>query len=177
MLSILPKTFISGPSTEALKMEELVTKHSAIMDKYDPKKKIDLVVDEWGGWYEVEKAAIRAFSYQQNTMRYAVLAGSTLNIFQQSCRESSHGQLGPMRQCIAGRSLTDKTKMLLTPTYHVMKMYAVHQDAKLIPLTFESPLYTFNDKSLPAINVSASKDAKGLTHISLVNVDSKKQTK
>lgn len=163
--------------TEALKMEELVTKHSAIMDKYDPNKKVALVVDEWGGWYEVEKGSNPGFLYQQNTMRDAVLAGTTLNIFNNHADRVRMANLAQCVNVLQAVILTDKTKMLLTPTYHVMKMYNVHQDATLIPLSFESPSYTFNGKNLPAINISASKDAKGLTHISLVNIDSKKENK
>ena len=63
-------------------MDELVTKHSAIMDKYDPKKKIALVVDEWGGWYDVEPGTNGAFLFQQNTMRDAMIAGSHVKHFQ-----------------------------------------------------------------------------------------------
>ena len=159
--------------TEALKMEELVTKHSAIMDKYDPKKNVPLVVDEWGGWYDVEKGSNPGFLYQQNTMRDAVLAGSTLNIFNNHADRVRVANLAQCVNVLQAVILTDQTRMLLTPTYHVMKMYSVHQDAKLIPVSFESPSYSFNEKKLPAINISASKDAKGLTHISLVNIDSK----
>jgi len=161
--------------TEALKMEELVTKHAAIMDKYDPKKKIDLVVDEWGGWYEVEKGSNPGFLYQQNTMRDAVLAGATLNIFNNHADRVRMANLAQCVNVLQAVILTDKAKMILTPTYYVMQMYSVHQDAKLIPVTFESPLYTFNDKSLPAISVSASKDKYEKVHVSIVNVDLKKE--
>ncbi len=65
----------------ALRMEELVTKHVAVMDKYDPAKKIALVVDEWGGWYNAEPGTNPGFLYQQNTMRDAMIAGVTLNVF------------------------------------------------------------------------------------------------
>jgi alpha-N-arabinofuranosidase len=159
---------------QALKMEELVTKHSAIMDKYDPKKNIALVVDEWGGWYEVEKGSNPGFLYQQNTMRDAVLAGATLNIFNNHADRVRMANLAQCVNVLQAVILTDKTKMLLTPTYHIMQMYSVHQDAKLLPLTINSPLYTFNGETLPALSVSASKDKNGLVHISLVNVDSKK---
>jgi alpha-L-arabinofuranosidase len=159
---------------QALKMEELVTKHSAIMDKYDPKKNIALVVDEWGGWYEVEKGSNPGFLYQQNTMRDAVLAGATLNIFNNHADRVRMANLAQCVNVLQAVILTDKTKMLLTPTYHIMQMYNVHQDAKLLPLTINSPLYTFNGETLPALSVSASKDKKGLVHISLVNIDSKK---
>lgn len=159
---------------QALKMEELVTKHSAIMDKYDPKKNIALVVDEWGGWYEVEKGSNPGFLYQQNTMRDAVLAGATLNIFNNHADRVRMANLAQCVNVLQAVILTDKTKMLLTPTYHIMQMYNVHQDAKLLPLTINSPSYTFNGETLPALSVSASKDKKGLVHISLVNIDSKK---
>jgi alpha-N-arabinofuranosidase len=159
---------------EALKMEELVTKHSAIMDKYDPEKKIDLVVDEWGGWYDVEKGSNPGFLFQQNTMRDAVLAGATLNIFNNHAERVRMANLAQCVNVLQAVILTDKAKMLLTPTYYVMKMYNVHQEAKLLPLSFKSPLYTYNGQSLPALSASASKDKNGLVHISLVNVDSKK---
>ncbi|TRX22266.1 alpha-N-arabinofuranosidase [Flavobacterium franklandianum] len=159
---------------QALKMEELVTKHSAIMDKYDPNKKIALVVDEWGGWYEVEKGSNPGFLYQQNTMRDAVLAGATLNVFNNHAERVRMANLAQCVNVLQAVILTDKTKMLLTPTYYIMQMYSVHQDAKLLPLTINSPSYTFNGESLPALSASASKDKNGLVHISLVNVDSKK---
>jgi len=162
---------------QALKMEELVTKHSAIMDKYDPTKKIALVVDEWGGWYDVEKGSNPGFLYQQNTMRDAVLAGATLDIFNNHADRIRVANLAQCVNVLQAVILTDKTKMLLTPTYHVMQMYSVHQDAKLLPITIKSPLYTHNGETLPALSASASKDKNGLIHISLVNIDAKKEHK
>ena len=161
----------------ALKMEELVTKHAAIMDKYDPEKKITMAVDEWGGWYEVEKGSNPGFLYQQNTMRDAVLAGSTLNIFNNHADRVRMANLAQCVNVLQAVILTDKAKMIKTPTYHVMKMYRVHQDAELIPVDFKSPDYTLEGKTLPAVSVSASKDKTGLIHISLVNIDAKKENK
>jgi alpha-N-arabinofuranosidase len=158
----------------ALKMEELVTKHSAIMDKYDPEKKVAMIVDEWGAWYEVEKGTNPGFLYQQNTMRDAVLAGSTLNIFNNHADRVRMANLAQCVNVLQAVILTDKAKMILTPTYYVMQLYSVHQDAQLLPITIKSPLYTYNGETLPALSASASKDKKGLIHISLVNVDSKK---
>ena len=161
----------------ALKMEELVTKHSAIMDKYDPEKKVAMMVDEWGGWYEVEKGTNPGFLYQQNTMRDAVLAGATLNIFNNHADRVKMANLAQCVNVLQAVILTDKAKMLTTPTYHVMKMYSVHQDAKLLPISFTSPNYTFNGETLPAVSASASKDKNGAVHISLVNVDAKNKNK
>jgi alpha-N-arabinofuranosidase len=159
----------------ALKMEELVTKHSAIMDKYDPEKKVAMIVDEWGAWYEVEKGTNPGFLYQQNTMRDAVLAGSTLNIFNNHADRVRMANLAQCVNVLQAVILTDKAKMILTPTYYVMQLYSVHQDAQQLPITIKSPLYTFNGETLPALSASASKDKKGLVHISLVNIDSKKE--
>lgn len=162
---------------EALKMDELITKHGAIMDKYDPEQKIALVVDEWGGWYDVEKGSNPGFLYQQNTMRDAVLAGATLNIFNNHADRVRMANLAQCVNVLQAVILTDKAKMILTPTYHVMQMYSVHQDAKLLPITINSPLYTYNGETLPALSASASKDKNGLVHISLVNIDSKKENR
>jgi alpha-N-arabinofuranosidase len=55
-------------------MDELVRKHGTIMDKYDPAKKVAMIVDEWGTWYAVEPGTHPGFLYQQNTMRDAIVA-------------------------------------------------------------------------------------------------------
>lgn len=158
---------------QALFMDTLVMKHSAIMDKYDPQKKVALVVDEWGGWYDVEPNTNPGFLFQQNTMRDAMIAGVTLNIFN---NHSDRVRIACLAQCVnvlQAVILTDKEKMILTPTYHVMEMYNVHQNAKMLPVQVQTNTYTFGNESLPAVSCSASKDSLGLTHVSLVNIDSK----
>ncbi|OIR14182.1 intracellular exo-alpha-L-arabinofuranosidase 2 [mine drainage metagenome] len=160
---------------EAWKMEEFVTKHSAVLDKYDPKKKVALVVDEWGGWYDVEPNTNPGFLYQQNTMRDAMIAGLTLNVFN---NHADRVRLACLAQCVnvlQAVILTDKEKMILTPTYHVMEMYNVHQDAKLIPLIVAKRNYALGNDTLQAISASASVDVNGKTHISLVNIDPEKE--
>ncbi|MET4082784.1 alpha-N-arabinofuranosidase [Pedobacter sp. UYP30] len=161
----------------ALFMDELVIKHSAIMDKYDPKKKIALVVDEWGGWYDVEPGTNPGFLYQQNTMRDAMIAGCTLNIFNNHADRVRLACLAQAVNVLQAVILTKGNKIIETPTYHVMEMYNVHQDATLIPIQVKSENYVHNGKALPAVSASASKDKVGSTHISLVNIDPvKKQT-
>ena len=146
---------------QALRMEELVPKHEAIMDKYDPQKKLALVVDEWGGWYDVEPGTNPSFLFQQNTMRDAMLAGVTLNIFNNHCDRVRMANLAQMVNVLQSVILTNKEKIILTPTYHVMEMYNVHQDAVMIPVTLENIFYTEGNDSLPAISVSASRDPAG----------------
>jgi alpha-N-arabinofuranosidase len=158
----------------AYEMEELVTRHSTIMDKYDPKKKVALVVDEWGGWYDVEPNTNPGFLYQQNTIRDAVLAGMTLNILNSHADRVRMANLAQTVNVLQAVILTNEEKMLLTPTYHVMEMYSVHQDATLLPVDVKTNDYTFGNEKLPAISASASKDAQGVTHVSLVNIDAGK---
>ncbi|MEZ4995589.1 MAG: alpha-L-arabinofuranosidase C-terminal domain-containing protein [Saprospiraceae bacterium] len=159
----------------AWNMEELVTRHSTIMDRYDPQKRVALVVDEWGGWYNVEPGTNGAFLYQQNTMRDAMIAGITLNIFNNHCDRVRVANLAQTINVLQAVILTDEEKMLLTPTYHVMRMYKAHQDATLLPISLQSGEYQFGGKSLPAVHASASRDDEGTIHISLVNIDAEKE--
>jgi alpha-L-arabinofuranosidase len=158
----------------ALQMEELVTRHSTIMDKYDPKKKVALVVDEWGGWYDVEPGTNGAFLFQQNTMRDAVLAGATLNVFNNHADRVRMANIAQIVNVLQAVILTDGPKMLLTPTYHVMEMYNVHQDATMLPITLQTADYQFGKEKLPAVSASASRDKSGLIHVSLTNIDANK---
>lgn len=157
----------------ALKMDELITKHATIMDKYDPEKKVALVVDEWGGWYDVEPGTNPGFLFQQNTIRDAILAGATLNIFHKHSDRVRMANLAQTVNVLQAVVLTDEEKMIVTPTYHVMEMYNVHQDANYLPLSISGGDYVFGTDKLPAISASASKDKAGLVHVSLVNIDPK----
>lgn len=155
----------------ALFMEELITKHSAIMDEYDPKKTKALAVDEWGGWYDVVEGTNGAFLFQQNTMRDAMIAGCTLNTFNNHCDRVKMANLAQCINVLQAVILTDEEKMIVTPTYHVMEMYNVHQNALMIPTTLVTNGYTMEDKKLNALSVSASKDKEGAVHISITNID------
>ncbi len=159
---------------KALQMEEMVTKHAEVMNKYDPKKKIALVVDEWGGWYDVEPGTNGAFLYQQNTMRDAMIAGTTLNTFNNHCDRVKMANLAQAINVLQSVILTKEEKMILTPTYHVMEMYNVHQDAQMIPIKMISNDYVLGTEKLVAVSASASKDKSGVVHISLVNIDAQK---
>ncbi|SDE28505.1 alpha-N-arabinofuranosidase [Mucilaginibacter pineti] len=154
-----------------LKMEELVNKHSAIMDKYDPEKKVALVVDEWGVWTDAEPGTNPGFLYQQNSMRDALIAGTTLNIFNNHCDRVKMAALAQTVNVLQSLILTDKDKMLLTPTYHIFDLYKVHQDAKFLPIKLNTPEYKVDGKEIPAVNASASQDVAGRIHISFVNLD------
>jgi alpha-N-arabinofuranosidase len=154
-----------------LKMEELVAGHSAIMDKYDPAKKVALVVDEWGVWTNTEPGTNPAFLYQQNSLRDALIAATTLNIFNNHCDRVRMANLAQTINVLQSLILTRGDKMLLTPTYHVFDLYKVHQDAKWLPVRITGADYQLDGQKIPAVNVSASRDNTGAIHISLVNLD------
>jgi alpha-N-arabinofuranosidase len=154
-----------------LRMEEFLNKHSAIMDKYDPKKRVGLMVDEWGTWYDAEKGRDMGALYQQNTLRDAVVAGINLNMFNNHSDRVRMANIAQMVNVLQAMILTDNERMALTPTYYVFRMYKVHQGATLIPTEVSGPEYKVEQASVPALNVSASRDAEGRLHVSIVNLD------
>jgi alpha-N-arabinofuranosidase len=154
-----------------LRMEELVTRHSTIMDKYDPAKKCALVVDEWGIWTDVEPGTNPGFLYQQNSLRDALVAGTTLNIFNNHSDRVRMANLAQTINVLQSLILTKGDKMLLTPTYFVFDMYKVHMDAKKLTINFKSPDFVMEERKIPALNISASQDSTGAVHITLVNIN------
>jgi alpha-N-arabinofuranosidase len=154
-----------------LRMEELVSKHSAIMDKYDPQKKVGMVIDEWGAWYDAEPGMNPGFLYQQNTLRDAIVAAVNLDIFHAHADRVKMTCIAQMINVLQAMILTDKEKMVLTPTYYVMQMYRVHQGATFIPADVDAPAYKIADTSIPSLHATASLDGSGVLHISLVNLD------
>ncbi len=112
-----------------LDMESLINTHAAIMDKYDPEKKIALVVDEWGVWYAPMPGSNPGFLVQQNSLRDAILAALNLNIFARHADRVRMANIAQMVNVLQAMILTDKEKMVLTPTYHVFEMYVPFQDA------------------------------------------------
>ncbi|OFZ26137.1 MAG: hypothetical protein A2437_02310 [Bacteroidetes bacterium RIFOXYC2_FULL_40_12] len=151
-------------------MEEIVSKHSAIMDKYDPAKNIALVVDEWGTWYQVEPGTNPGFLFQQNSLRDALVAGINLNIFQNHADRVKMAAIAQVVNVLQSMILTKGDKMLLTPTYHVFDMYKVHQDAYLVPSTLECDKYSYGGDSVPSLSLSGSIDKTGKMHISVCNL-------
>lgn len=156
---------------ETLKMEDLVTRHAAIMDKYDPEKKIALVVDEWGSWYAPLPGSNPGFLVQQNSIRDAILAALNLNIFARHADRVRGANIAQMINVLQAMIMTDKEKMVLTPTYHVFKMYEPFQDATFIPVTFNAGTYTNGDVTLPRVDAIAAKDTSGKLWLELTNVD------
>ncbi|WP_207495885.1 alpha-N-arabinofuranosidase [Aridibaculum aurantiacum] len=160
----------------ALFMDTLVARHSAIMDKYDKEKRVALVVDEWGIWTDVEPGTNPGFLYQQNSLRDALIAGTTLNTFNNHSDRVRMANLAQTVNVLQAVILTKGRQMLLTPTYHVFDLYTVHHDAKYLPVQLKSPDYTMEGKSIPAVNVSASQDSTGAVHISFVNLNPNQST-
>jgi alpha-N-arabinofuranosidase len=156
---------------KTLRMEELVTKHSAIMDQYDPRKRVGLVVDEWGTWYDAEPGSTPGFLYQQNTLRDALVAALNLHIFHAHADRVTMAAIAQIVNVLQAMILTDKEKMIVTPTYHVFEMFKVHQDATSLPVELTTPDYVVGANKIPAVSASASRAKDGRVHLSLANTD------
>jgi alpha-N-arabinofuranosidase len=154
-----------------LQMEDLVSRQSAVMDKYDPQKKVALVVDEWGAWYAPLPGTNPGFLMQQNSMRDAVLAALNLNIFARHADRVRMANIAQMINVLQAMILTDKEKMVLTPTYYVFKMYVPFQDATFVPVAFSAGTYTHGDISLPRVDAIAAKDTNGKLWLEVTNLD------
>jgi len=159
-----------------LDMDDLIAKHSAIMDKYDPQKKVALVVDEWGGWYAPLPGSNPGFLVQQNSLRDAILAALNLNIFARHADRVRMANIAQMINVLQAMIMTDKEKMVLTPTYHVFKMYVPFQDATFVPVVFDAGTYTHGDVSLPRVDAIAAKDKTGKLWLEVTNIDPNQPT-
>ncbi len=160
--------------SKTLHMEELISRHSAIMERYDPEKKIGLIVDEWGNWHDVEPGTNPAFLYQQNTLRDAIAAAMNLAIFNRHCDRVRMANIAQVVNVLQSVILTDGGRMLLTPTYHVFDLFQVHQDAVFLPCMLKSEDYGVHGDTIPALSATASRDSGGTMHIGLVNANPRK---
>jgi len=158
--------------SRTLKMDELITKHAAIMDKADPEKRIGLAIDEWGTWYDVEPGTEPGFLYQQNTMRDAVVAALNFHIFHRHADRVVMTNIAQTINVLQAMILTDKAKMIRTPTYWVFEMFKVHQGGTFLPVEVQPPDYIFGGEKIPGVSASATRAADGKTvHLSLVNTN------
>jgi alpha-N-arabinofuranosidase len=154
----------------ALKMEEIVTKHSAIMDKYDPQKRVILAVDEWGTWYAPTPGTNPGFLVQQNSIRDALVAAVSFNVFARHADRVRMANIAQMVNVLQAMIMTDGSKMVLTPTYHAFRMYVPFQDATLVPVTYDSGEYREGDITLPRIDAIAARGTDGHLWLAVTNL-------
>jgi len=156
---------------KCIEIEDVIIKHISIMDKYDPNNKVGLLVDEWGTWFNQEPGTHLGFLYQQNTMRDAFVAAQTLNIFNKYSQRVKMANIAQVVNVLQAMILTDSTRMILTPTYYVFKMYKDHMDAINIPLEVQCNQLAWKDKTIPVVSASVSKNIAGKILITLANID------
>jgi alpha-L-arabinofuranosidase len=153
-----------------LRMDEIIAKHGAAMDKKDPEKKIGLVVDEWGTWYDPVPGREPGFLYQQNTLRDALVAALNFHVFHRHADRVTMANIAQTVNVLQAMILTDKEKMLRTPTYWVFEMFKVHQGGTFLPVELQSPDYAFGQEAIPMVSASATRAADGsAVHLSLAN--------
>lgn len=152
-------------------MEDILQEYVEIMDRYDPDNEVGLMVDEWGTWYDPLPGTNPAFLRQQNTLRDALVAAATLNIFNDYARRVKMANIAQTVNVLQAMILTDGEDMVLTPTYHAFEMMKVHQDAKLLDIALETPEYSYEDEEIPQVSVSVSKGSNGQINMSFCNFD------
>jgi len=158
-----------------LVMDDFIRNNVAVMDKNDPQKKIGFFVDEWGTWYDVEPGTNSGFLYQQNSLRDAVVAALNFNIFHAHAERVRMTNIAQMVNVLQAMILTDKDKMLLTPTYHAYKMYVPFQDAASLPLSISNNgAYSVGSTTVPQVSASAAKGKDGKIYVALVNTNPNK---
>ena len=156
---------------KTLYMEEIIDRHVAIMDKYDKKHQVGLIVDEWGTWHDVEPGTNPGFLYQQNTVRDALVAGINLNIFNKRCDRVKMANIAQLVNVLQSVILTDGDKIILTPTYHVFKMYNCHQDAELVLSSVDTKeIGIEDDYKVRNLTESCSVSEDGVLHITMTNL-------
>ena len=156
--------------SKAVEVEEVIENHKAIMNAYDPEGKIDLLLDEWGTWFDVEPGTNPGHLYQQNTMRDAMVAAMSLNIFHRHTDRLKMANIAQIVNVLQSMILTKGNEMVLTPTYHVFRMYNVHQNAQYVPTECDAAdMVAPSGRIMPEVSVTASKDAEGKLHVSIAN--------
>ena len=160
---------------KALYIEELINMHRRIMDEFDPEKKIGLMVDEWGCWFDVEPGTNPGFLYQQSTMRDALVAAVSLNIFNRHCDRVKLACIAQMVNVLQSVVLTEGDKMILTPTYHVFHMYRHHQGAQLLDSELAgTETAGAGESSVPALQESVSMQEDGTVIVTIANMSVEK---
>jgi alpha-N-arabinofuranosidase len=167
-----PETEWISTLSRTMAMEGFIRKNVAVLDKNDPEKKIGFFVDEWGTWYDVEKGTNPGFLYQQNTLRDAVVAALNFNIFHAHADRVRMTNIAQMVNVLQSMILTDKDRMILTPTYYAYQMYVPFQDAASLPAAVSNDVpYAIGATSVPGISVSAARGKDGKVHVALVNTN------
>jgi alpha-L-arabinofuranosidase len=157
--------------SDTRRMNDLLNTHVKIMDQYDPARKIALIVDEWGAWLAKTPGSPEGFLEQQNSQRDALIAALNINMFARHAERVRGANIAQMVNVLQAMIFTDKEKMLLTPTYHVFRMYVPFQDATFLPLQVSSAEYTHGDARLPRVDAIAARDTQGKTWLSVSNLD------
>ncbi|MCJ7548116.1 MAG: alpha-N-arabinofuranosidase, partial [Anaerolineae bacterium] len=149
--------------TKGLRMEDLVVQQRAAMDAYDPDRKIGLIVDEWGTWHPVEEGTNPRFLYQQNTLRDALVAATTLDIFNRHADKVVMANIAQTINVLQAMILTQGDQMVVTPTGYVYEMYAPHQDGVSVRTTVDSESLVVKgpDGDVDMAVISGSASVKG----------------
>lgn len=178
--TVFDKNEYNSTICKAYYIDELIKNHLAMMQSVQPNGNLKLIVDEWGTWYDVEPGTNPGFLYQQSTMRDAIVAALTLNIFNKHADKIIMANIAQTVNVLQSVILTDGEKMVKTPTYYVFKMYKEHQNNTLIGSYITSDIIKSNNagnKQFPQLIESASTDENGTIYSTITSTSSVKSAK
>jgi alpha-N-arabinofuranosidase len=156
---------------KTIRMDDIITRHTAAMDKHDPKKRVAMFVDEWGTWYDQEPGSHPGFLYQQNSLRDALVTSLNFDIFARHTDRLRGANIAQMVNVLQAMLLTDGARMVKTPTYWIFDLYKDYQDGIVLPVEVRSRWYAKNEWVLKAVSASAVRGVDGVVHMGLTNVD------
>jgi alpha-N-arabinofuranosidase len=151
---------------QAAQIESIIRGHWDVMAEHDPRHRVKLVLDEWGAWYAPgTEPFAEALLGQQNTMRDAVVAGLTLDIFNCHAEKVAMSSVAQLVNCLQSLFLAHEDKFCVTPTYHVFAMYVAHQGGQSVRTMTSAPHASYSWNGAPAAlrGLSGSGSLKGKT--------------
>ncbi|MGN0182583.1 MAG: alpha-N-arabinofuranosidase [Candidatus Ornithomonoglobus sp.] len=150
------------------RMRKKLRDHIAVMDCADPQEKLDLIVDEWGNWYDCMPGTNPGFLYQQNTMRDAVTGMIILHMFHEANRRVKMANIAQMVNVLQAMVLTEGERMVLTPTYYLFKLMKGHQDGEMVDVSYDAKSYEADGEKIPKLSISAS-EKDGILTVTAAN--------
>jgi len=122
---------------KATVMDSLIRLHWGAMGEIDREHRVKLVVDEWGAWHRAGTEIHPAFLFgQMSTMRDALVAGLTLDIFHRHADKVAMANVAQLINNLHSLFLAHEDRFVATPNFHVFELYAAHHGGQSLRTEF-----------------------------------------
>ena len=155
----------------AMRIDEYLAMNEAVLEELDPSGSVGLYLDEWGTWYDADPGNDAGILYQQNSIRDALVAALSFNIFHRHTKRLHMANIAQTVNVLQAVVLTRGDEMIVTPTYHAFEMYRPFQDATFVPTDLQGGgRYEHGEFSVPRVSATAALAAGGGLVVALVNL-------